>query len=73
MPDSYDAVVSSGDAARHALESYAPGPVYQIGPEFDDPLYEGLELEFTEEMNAEIICCTGLRHVPDDAPGKLQW
>lgn len=67
-PDSYDAIVSSGDATRAALESFAPGPIYRIGPDFDDPLYEGLELEYTEEPNAAAICATGLRHLPDDAP-----
>ncbi|MBB35298.1 MAG: TIGR01459 family HAD-type hydrolase [Hirschia sp.] len=69
MPDSYDAVVSSGDAARFALEGFAPGPVYQIGPDFDDPLYEGIELEFTEKAGSSaVVCCTGLRHLPDDEP-----
>jgi HAD superfamily hydrolase (TIGR01459 family) len=66
--DSFDAVVSSGDAARLEFKARAPGPVYRIGPSFDAPLYEGLDLEFTTGADAVFIACAGLRNMPDDEP-----
>lgn len=66
--DAYDAVVSSGDLARLELGVRAPGPVYRIGPSFDAPLYEGLNLEFTTGADARFIACVGLRNMPDDEP-----
>lgn len=56
----WDAVVTSGDATRSALEERRPGPVWTIGPERDATLYEGLDLRFTGPEQAAFICCTGL-------------
>jgi len=60
-PDCYDAVVSSGDAAKYELSRRAPGPVYQIGPEYDDPLYDGLAMEYTDKIEeaACVSCWSG--------------
>jgi len=66
--DTFDAVVSSGDAARLEFTARAPGPAYRIGPSFDAPLYEGLDLEFTTGADAAFIACVGLRNMPDDEP-----
>ncbi len=67
--DCYDAVVTSGDATRAELEKRAPGPFYRIGPDYDDPLYHGLEIEFTDKVEeAACVSCTGLRKIPDDEP-----
>ena len=64
----YDAVISSGDATRAELMKYAPGPIYRLGPDYDDPLYHGLEVEFSDGEDAVVVSCTGLRHMPDDDP-----
>ena len=66
--DCFDAVVTSGDATRAELLKRAPGPAYRIGPDYDDPLYHDLPLEFSEADEAAFISCTGLRHMPDDEP-----
>jgi HAD superfamily hydrolase (TIGR01450 family) len=66
--DSYDSIVSSGDAARTEFAARAPGPAWRIGPAFDAPLYEGLGLEFTTEPGARFVACVGLRNMPDDEP-----
>jgi HAD superfamily hydrolase (TIGR01459 family) len=66
--DCFDAIVSSGDAARSEFAARAPGPAWRIGPSFDAPLYEGLGLEFTTGDDAAFIACVGLRNMPDDEP-----
>ncbi|MBV9511125.1 MAG: TIGR01459 family HAD-type hydrolase [Caulobacteraceae bacterium] len=53
------AFVSSGDATRALLAERAPGPAWALGPERDQPLYEGLGLEFAEPEAAAFIACTG--------------
>ena len=58
--EAWTAVVTSGDATRTALEERQPGPVWKIGPERDDNLYEGLDLRFTGPEDAAFISCTGL-------------
>jgi HAD superfamily hydrolase (TIGR01459 family) len=57
---SWDAIVSSGDAARAFVKSYAPGPVFHLGPERDLGLYEGLGVELGSHDLAKAIVCTGL-------------
>jgi HAD superfamily hydrolase (TIGR01459 family) len=52
-------IVTSGDATRTLLRDRAPGPAWRIGPERDDPLYEGLGLIFGDLEDARFIACTG--------------
>jgi ribonucleotide monophosphatase NagD (HAD superfamily) len=57
--EAWSAVVTSGDATRAALTERAPGPVWAIGPERDQPLYEGQPLTFSAtDGEAAFICCT---------------
>ena len=56
----YDAVVTAGDATIDALARRAPGPAFKIGPERDDKLYAGLEMNFSDLEDATFISCTGL-------------
>jgi HAD superfamily hydrolase (TIGR01459 family) len=58
----WNAIVTSGDVTRRLLAERAPGPAWRIGPERDDPLYEGLGLAFCGVESARFIACTG----PDD-------
>lgn len=59
--DSYDAVVSSGDATRAALAGGDFGRrLHVVGPSRDDGLWSGLDLELTTLEQAEAILCTGL-------------
>ncbi|MDZ4363794.1 TIGR01459 family HAD-type hydrolase [Brevundimonas sp.] len=43
--DAWRTIVTSGDATRMELAKRAPGPAWLIGPDRDQPLYEGLGLE----------------------------
>jgi HAD superfamily hydrolase (TIGR01459 family) len=52
-------VVTSGDATRKLLKARAPGPAWKIGPDRDDPLYDGLGLTFSDLDEAAFIACTG--------------
>ena len=68
--EAYDAVVTSGDATRTAISDRLPAPAFRIGPEKDDPLFDGLEINFVDLESAQFIICTGLvddqREHPDD-------
>jgi HAD superfamily hydrolase (TIGR01459 family) len=57
--EAYSCVVTSGDATRHLLAKHAPGPAWKLGPDRDDPLYEGLGLQFSDLDEARLISCTG--------------
>jgi HAD superfamily hydrolase (TIGR01459 family) len=56
----WDAIVTSGDATIDELSRRAPGPAFKIGPERDDPLYAGIELNFSDLDGAAFISCTGM-------------
>ena len=71
VPDAaWSGFVTSGDATRALLAARAPGPVWKLGPDRDDPLYAGLDLEFSGLEAAAFICCTGpfddLTETPED-------
>lgn len=57
--EAYSLVVTSGDATRKLLAARAPGPAWKLGPERDDPLYDGLGLAFSDLDQARFIACTG--------------
>ena len=57
--EAWTSIVTSGDATRVLLADRAPGPAWRIGPERDEPLYDGLGLTFTDVESARFIACTG--------------
>ena len=69
-PDFFDAIITSGDAARAELKARAPGPVFKLGPRRDEPIYEDLGLAFADIDEASFISCTGpfndLEETPED-------
>jgi HAD superfamily hydrolase (TIGR01459 family) len=61
VPDeAYDFVVTSGDVTRRKIAERAGAKLFHIGPERDLPFYEGLDLTFVAEAEAELVSCTGL-------------
>lgn len=58
-PESFTAIATSGDATRDLLAARAPGPFWKLGPDRDDPIYEGLDLSFAPFDQAAVISCTG--------------
>lgn len=57
--EAWSAIVTSGDATRVLLGARAPGPAWKIGPDRDDPLYEGLGLRFVGPEEAAFVAVTG--------------
>jgi len=75
----YDAIVSSGGAAREELARRSTNgtlPLYYIGPDRDLPMIQGLDIRRTEIAEAEVALAIGLRddmtETPDDYAGELQ-
>lgn len=68
--DAYDAVVTSGDATRAEIIRRLPQRAYRLGPEKDDPLFDGVDVKFAPLSEAAFIICTGLhddaRETPED-------
>lgn len=68
--DSFDAIASSGGAARDAVRAGDWGRrVHFIGtPGKDDAFFEGLDVEFVALDKAESVVCTGLRDDVTETP-----
>ncbi|TVQ59950.1 MAG: TIGR01459 family HAD-type hydrolase [Rhodobacteraceae bacterium] len=59
--DSWDAIVSSGDAARAAVAAGGFGRrVEHVGPARDLSFFDGLDVERVSRAQAESVICTGL-------------
>jgi len=58
--DAYDDIVSSGDLTRNYVASRPGQAVLHIGPERDNPVYDGLDVAFTTIEKADYMVCTGL-------------
>ncbi|HTW34112.1 MAG TPA: TIGR01459 family HAD-type hydrolase [Rhizomicrobium sp.] len=71
--DCYDAIVTSGVAARADLARRTEGgrlAIYHLGPERDRGVFEGLPIDCVEPEKARVVLCTGLfnddTETPDD-------
>jgi HAD superfamily hydrolase (TIGR01459 family) len=79
LPDGcYDAIVSSGGAARDELVRRSAAhtlPLYYIGPDRDLPMIQGLDITRTGIDEAEVALCIGLvddlHETPDDYAVRL--
>jgi HAD superfamily hydrolase (TIGR01459 family) len=68
-------LATSGDVTRELLSARAPGPAWRIGPAKDEPLFEGLGLDYAPPETARFIACTGPERddveTPDDYRAPL--
>ncbi|MCC5981038.1 MAG: TIGR01459 family HAD-type hydrolase [Oceanicaulis sp.] len=72
-PDgAWDAAVTSGDATHALLSRFAPGPAYKLGPDWDDPIYEGSGLNFAPLDEAAFISNTGLVDFFNETPADYE-
>jgi len=55
----YDAIVTSGDLTRLAIEERIDKIVSHIGPPRDMPIYEGLNVRFGSIEEADYVVCSG--------------
>lgn len=70
--EAFDDAVTSGEATFAELKRRAPGPAYKLGPDFDDPLYEGSGLDFAPLDQATFISCTGLVEYETETPDDYE-
>ncbi len=72
----WDDIVTSGDATRAAIEARLPAPAFRLGPAKDDPLFDGLDIDFQPQEEAAFIICTGMEddahETPDDYRDLLE-
>jgi HAD superfamily hydrolase (TIGR01459 family) len=78
LKDCYDAIMTSGVAAREDLARRTEGgrlAIYHLGPERDRGVFEGLPIDCVEANKARVVLCTGLFdddiETPDDYHGLL--
>ena len=55
----YDAIVTSGDLTRLAIEERIRQIVHHIGPPRDMPIYDGLDVRFGSIDEADYVVCSG--------------
>ena len=58
--ETYDAIVSSGDLARHFVADHPGRKMFWLGPERDNSIYRGLDPVLAPLEHADYIVCTGL-------------
>jgi HAD superfamily hydrolase (TIGR01459 family) len=58
--ETYDAIVSSGDLARHFVAEHPGQKLFWIGPERDSSIHRGLDPIIAPLEAADYIICTGL-------------
>ncbi|MGO4704779.1 TIGR01459 family HAD-type hydrolase [Microvirga sp. 2MCAF38] len=64
----YDAIVTSGDLTRLAIEARVDQVVHHIGPARDMPMYDGLNTRFGTIGQAEYVVCSGFENDELETP-----
>ena len=65
--DCWDGIVTSGDVTR-ALIAAGSRRVFHIGADRDLMIYDGLDVELSEEFEAQTVVCTGLYDDETETP-----
>jgi HAD superfamily hydrolase (TIGR01459 family) len=72
----YDAIVTSGDLTRLAIEERIDKVVNHIGPPRDMPIYNGLDVRFGSIEEADYVVCSGFdndeEETVEDYRGRLE-
>jgi HAD superfamily hydrolase (TIGR01459 family) len=75
-PETYDAIVSSGDVTRGVIKERQGQSLFHMGPERDNSIFTGLNVRFAPLENADYVVCSGLDdddvETPDDYRGRLE-
>lgn len=66
LRSAWDGIVTSGDVTRAMLEA-DPSPFFWLGPERDEPIFDGLKAPMVPLKDARNFVCTGL--LDDDVEG----
>jgi HAD superfamily hydrolase (TIGR01459 family) len=62
----FDAIVTSGDLTRRAVEERLDDVVHHMGPARDLPIFEGLPVRFGTVAEADYVVCSGFDHEDED-------
>jgi HAD superfamily hydrolase (TIGR01459 family) len=57
--ESWDRMVTSGDVTRDLIRN-GPRRVFHLGTDREMSIYDGIDVELSEENEAQVIVCTGL-------------
>jgi HAD superfamily hydrolase (TIGR01459 family) len=69
--NAYDAVVTSGDLTRLAVEERLDQVVHHMGPPRDLPIFEGLNARFGTIAQADYVVCSGF-DFEDEGEGSVE-
>ncbi|PSJ61097.1 TIGR01459 family HAD-type hydrolase [Kumtagia ephedrae] len=68
VPDTaWDRIVTSGDVTRELIR-HGPRRVCHIGPDREESIFDGLDVEVVEEWEAAAVVCTGLHDDESETP-----
>jgi HAD superfamily hydrolase (TIGR01459 family) len=67
-PSAWDRIVTSGDVTRELIKQ-GPRKVFHIGPERDQPIFDGIDVEMVEEAEASVVVCTSPFDDDTETPG----
>jgi len=72
--NAFDALVSSGEVTRDLIADYQGKTVYRLGPQSDDGLFAGIDVQFGDLAQANAIICSDLEYgrTPDDYAQEVQ-
>ncbi len=75
-PETYDAIVSSGDVTRSVIATRHGQTLCHLGPERDRSIFTGLDVRFAPLESADYVVCSGLEddevETPEDYRGRLE-
>jgi HAD superfamily hydrolase (TIGR01459 family) len=75
-PETYDAIVSSGDVTRSVIKERQGQSLFHMGPERDNSIFTGLNVRFAPLESADYVVCSGLDdddvETPDDYRSRLE-
>ena len=73
--ETYDAMVSSGDVTRAVIQERRGQSLCHIGPERDNSIFTGLNVQFAPLETCDYVVCSGLDDddvdTPEDYRGRL--
>jgi HAD superfamily hydrolase (TIGR01459 family) len=70
--DAYDAIVTSGDVTRDLIVEHGGGALFRIGPERDKSLFEGLNVDLVDLVDAKAVICSGLFYDIVETPADYE-
>lgn len=64
----YDGIVSSGDVTRSVIVSRKGQSLFHLGPERDQSIFTGLDVQFAPLESADYVVCSGLFNDETETP-----